>query len=105
MKHYIIILIMCIGFLSNAQEKSILKYTINLDEVLVKATRLDEKAPFTLSNISKEEIEEIVESIVEEKMEEISKDSKKIVDWKDKTDDKLSKIEQQITDLKSIKYI
>jgi iron complex outermembrane receptor protein len=57
MKHYIVIIIMCIGFLSNAQEKNILRDTINLDEVLVKATRLDEKAPFTLSNITKEEIE------------------------------------------------
>ena len=57
MKHYIIILIMCFGFWSNAQEKSILKDTINLDEVLVKATRLNEKAPFTISNITKEEIE------------------------------------------------
>lgn len=42
---------------SYAQEKSILKDTINLDEVLVKATRVDEKAPFVRSNVTKEEIE------------------------------------------------
>mgnify|MGYP000246164071 CR=1 FL=1 len=57
MKHFIFILMLGIGFLSNAQEKSMLNDTIALDEVLVKATRVDEKAPFTQSNITKEEIE------------------------------------------------
>ena len=33
------------------------KDTIDLDEVLVKATRVDEKAPFVQSNVTKEEIE------------------------------------------------
>ena len=40
-----------------AQEQSILKDTIDLDEVLVKATRVDEKAPFVNANVTKEEIE------------------------------------------------
>lgn len=40
-----------------AQEKSILKDTINLDEVLVKATRVDQNAPFTKSHVTKEEIQ------------------------------------------------
>jgi len=44
--------------LSYAQEDGILNDTINLDEVLVKATRVDKKAPFTQSNLSKDEIEE-----------------------------------------------
>jgi iron complex outermembrane receptor protein len=57
MKYFIIILFMCIGFSSKAQEKSILNDTINLDEVLVKATRISEKAPFTQSNLNKQEIE------------------------------------------------
>jgi len=57
MKHLIIVGALFIGLLSNAQEKSMLNDTINLDEVLVKATRVDEKAPFTQSNITKEEIE------------------------------------------------
>jgi iron complex outermembrane receptor protein len=57
MKHFIIVLIMGIGLVSNAQEKSMLNDTIILDEVLVKATRVGEKAPFTQSNITKEEIE------------------------------------------------
>ena len=58
MKHFIFVLIMCSGFVSMAQEKSILKDTITLDEVLVKATRIGEKAPFTQSNVTKSEIEE-----------------------------------------------
>ena len=40
-----------------AQEASILKDTIELDEVLVKATRVKEDAPFTQSYVTKEEIE------------------------------------------------
>jgi iron complex outermembrane receptor protein len=57
MKYFIIILFMCIGFSPKAQEKSILNDTISLDEVLVNATRISEKAPFTQSNLNKEEIE------------------------------------------------
>ena len=57
MKQLVVIFMMCIAFLSGAQEKSILKDTIALDEVLVKATRVDERAPFVRSNITKEEIE------------------------------------------------
>lgn len=58
MRHFIFMMIMCIGFASMAQEKSILKDTISLDEVLVRATRVGEKAPFAQSNVTKSEIEE-----------------------------------------------
>ncbi len=57
MKRIILICAMCIGIHAYAQEQSILKDTIDLDEVLVKATRVDEKAPFVRSNVTKEEIE------------------------------------------------
>ena len=57
MKQFAVIVVLCISFTGYAQEKSILKDTINLEEVLVKATRVDEKAPFVRSNITKEEIE------------------------------------------------
>ena len=57
MKQLVVIFIMCASMGSYAQEKSILKDTINLDEVLVRATRVDEKAPFVRSNITKDEIE------------------------------------------------
>ena len=57
MKQLTVIFILCLSTAVWAQEKSILKDTINLDEVLVKATRVDEKAPFVRSNVTKEEIE------------------------------------------------
>ena len=57
MKNFIIILIMCVGLSTVAQEKSILNDTVSLDEVLVRATRVGEKAPFTQSNLNKAEIE------------------------------------------------
>lgn len=44
--------------ISLAQENSILNDTIDLDEVLVTAIRVDKKAPFTQNNITKAEIEE-----------------------------------------------
>jgi len=52
------ILVFLIGVVAIAQKKDIVKDTISLDEILVKATRISEKAPFTQSNLSKEEIEE-----------------------------------------------
>ena len=59
MKNYFLtILVLLIGVISYAQENSILNDTVNLDEVLVKATRVDKKAPFTQNNITKQEIEE-----------------------------------------------
>jgi len=48
-----------------------------------------------------EEIEQLIEEIIEEKWKELVKDIKKIVEWKDKTDEKVSKLEQSFTDLKS----
>ena len=56
-KYSLFILTMFFSAISFAQENSILNDTVNLDEVLVTATRISEKAPFTQSNISKEEIE------------------------------------------------
>jgi len=50
---------------------------------------------------SKEEIEQIVESVVEEKIEEVNKGISKIVEWKEKTDERIAKIEQMIVDLKA----
>ena len=42
---------------ATAQDTGILKDTIELDEVLVRATRVEEDAPFTQSYVNKEEIE------------------------------------------------
>lgn len=57
-KYSLLILTLLINANLFAQENSILNDTINLDEILVKATRISEKAPFTQSNLTKEEIEE-----------------------------------------------
>lgn len=57
MKNAILYLLLFSGILTYAQKKSIVNDTINLDEVLVKATRIDKKAPFTQSYLTKEEIE------------------------------------------------
>lgn len=48
---------------------------------------------------SNEQIEEIAESIIEEKWKEFEEDVKKIIDWKDKTEVRINQLDQQIKDL------
>lgn len=52
-------------------------------------------------SVSREEIEEIVEPIIDEKWEELMKGVDKIITWKETTESKIVKIEQQIQDLKN----
>ncbi len=49
--------------------------------------------------INKEQIEEIAEAIIDEKWKEFEEDIRIIIDWKEKTETKVSQIEQQIKDL------
>jgi len=58
MKQFIAYAMALVPIVASSQEKSILKDTIALEEVLVKATRVDQKAPFTQSYLKKSEIEE-----------------------------------------------
>ncbi len=58
MKQFIAYALALFPIVAASQEKSILKDTIALEEVLVKATRVDQKAPFTQSYLNKAEIEE-----------------------------------------------
>ena len=51
-------------------------------------------------SINDERIQEVAEAIIDEKWEELVKDIKKIVEWKDRSDERISKIEQQILDLR-----
>jgi len=51
--------------------------------------------------VGKEEIEEIAESIIDEKWEELMKAVDKIIAWKESTDSKITKMEQKMDDLKS----
>src|SRR3989338_4671879 len=50
-------------------------------------------------SVSREEIEEIAESIIDEKWKEFEEDIKKIIDWKDKTEARINQMDQQIKDL------
>lgn len=49
---------------------------------------------------SNEEIEELVESIIDEKWEELAKDINKIVEWKNDVEMKINKLEQRFESLK-----
>jgi len=48
----------------------------------------------------RERIEELAETIIDEKWEEFSKNINKIIEWKNKTEAKVAKLEQQFMDLK-----
>ncbi|MEM4259990.1 MAG: hypothetical protein QXG00_02035 [Candidatus Woesearchaeota archaeon] len=45
--------------------------------------------------------EELIEAIIDEKWNELVKDINKIVDWKNKTENKITSLEQQFNDLKA----
>ena len=49
--------------------------------------------------IDKDQIEEVAEAIIDEKWKEFEEDLKVIIDWKEKTESKISKFEQEIADL------
>jgi prefoldin subunit 5 len=49
---------------------------------------------------SKERIEEMAEAIIDEKWEELVKSINKIIEWKEKMDGSINKIQQEITDMK-----
>jgi len=51
--------------------------------------------------MTKEQIEEIAEAIIDEKWKEFEHDIRIIIDWKDKTEAKVTQIEQQVKDLTS----
>ncbi len=48
----------------------------------------------------RELIQEVAETIIEEKWEELVKDIKSVVEWKESTETKISQLEQKFTDLK-----
>ena len=49
--------------------------------------------------IDKDQIEEVAEAIIDEKWKEFEDDLKVIIEWKDKTESKMNKFEQEIADL------
>ncbi len=51
-------------------------------------------------SIDEERIQEVAEAIIDEKWQELAKDIKKVIEWKEKSEDRIAKLEQQILDLK-----
>ena len=58
------------------------------------------REPETPVSIDEERMQEVAEAIIDEKWEELVVDIKKVVEWKEKTEDRISKLEQQILDLR-----
>ena len=54
-------------------------------------------SPMTMDD---ERIQEITEAIIEEKWQEFAGDMRKVIDWKDRSEDRISKLEQQLIDLR-----
>ena len=52
------------------------------------------------ASVTNEEIEELVESVIDEKWNELAKDINKIVEWKNDVDSRIAKIEQRIDGIK-----
>ncbi|MBW2990814.1 hypothetical protein KY348_03850 [Candidatus Woesearchaeota archaeon] len=52
------------------------------------------------AGVGNEEVEELVESIIEEKWDELAKDINKIVEWKNDVEAKINKLEQRFESLK-----
>lgn len=51
-------------------------------------------------SIDEERIQEVAEAIIDEKWQDLAKDIKKIIEWKEINEDRIAKIEQQIVDLR-----
>ncbi len=49
---------------------------------------------------TKERVEEIAEAIIDEKWNELIKDINKVIEWKERTDGEIKKIQQEIANLK-----
>ena len=51
-------------------------------------------------NMDDERIQEITEAIIEEKWQEFAGDMRKVIEWKDRSEDRIAKVEQQLIDLR-----
>lgn len=52
------------------------------------------------TSIDEERIQEVAEAIIDEKWEELAKDIRKVIEWKEKSEDRLAKLEQQVIDMR-----
>lgn len=60
-----------------------------------------ELQPQAQEEVSKESVEEMIETIIDEKWEELMKNINKIIEWKNKADAKVNLLEQEFKDLKA----
>ena len=51
-------------------------------------------------SIDEERIQEVAEAIIDEKWQELAKDIRRVIEWKERSEDRIAKIEQQILDLR-----
>ena len=51
-------------------------------------------------SIDEERIQEVAEAIIDEKWQELAKDIKKVIEWKERSEDRIAKLEQQIIDIR-----
>ena len=56
---------------------------------------------YSQPQIGEEQIQEIAETIINEKWDELSKDMKAVIDWKEKNENKVTQLQQQITDIRN----
>ena len=54
----------------------------------------------SMPSIDEERIQEVAEAIIDEKWEEFAADIKKVIEWKEKSEDRLAKLEQQLIDIR-----
>ena len=52
------------------------------------------------SLLNEERIQEVAEAIIDEKWQDLVKDIKRVIEWKDKSEERISKIEQVLVDIK-----
>ena len=52
------------------------------------------------ASVDEERIQEVAEAVIDEKWQEFASDIKRVIEWKEKSEDRLAKIEQQIIDLR-----
>ena len=50
--------------------------------------------------IDEERIQEVAEAIIDEKWEDLAKDIKKVIEWKERSEDRIAKLEQQVIDMR-----
>ena len=52
------------------------------------------------ASIDEERIQEVAEAIIDEKWEELAKDIKKVIEWKESSENRIAKLEQQLIDIR-----